>query len=427
MAHKASQNVFQSRKVALGISGGIAAYKAAEVLRGLQKAGCAVRVAMTANACKFIQPLTFRALSGEYVIVDDYAPENPDPIAHITFSQSVDLLVIAPATANFIGKLANGIADDFLTSTYLASTAPVLIAPAMNTTMWEHPATQRNVQRLKADGVYFIEPDDGEMACGTIGPGRLSEPDRVVNAALEILQATNGAAKEDLAGERLLITVGATREAIDPVRFLSNNSSGRMGFAIAGAAKKRGAEVTVIAGATSAQSPDDVTIIRAYSAAEMHKAVIGELGGATIFIGAAAVADYRPAESEPQKIKKTDSEITIKLKRTKDILGDIAALKRADLLVIGFAAETENVLANARQKLGHKNLDMIVANDITREGAGFDTVTNEVTMISQDRKAPIHVPLMPKTDVANIILDEVVRLRARKPASIRLANGRKKA
>jgi phosphopantothenoylcysteine decarboxylase/phosphopantothenate--cysteine ligase len=429
MVHEASQEILKGRKIALGISGGIAAYKAAEILRGLQKAGCTVRVAMTARACEFIQPLTFRALSGQHVIVDDYASDNPDPIAHITFSQTVDLFVIAPATANIIGKFANGIADDFLTSTYLASTAPVLIAPAMNTTMWEHPATQRNVQRLKADGAFFIEPDDGEMACGTIGPGRLSEPDRIVAAAIKILEATNGVVNQDLVGEKLLITVGATREAIDPIRFLSNNSSGRMGFAIADAAKKRGALVTVIAGATTATPPSSIEIIRAYSAAEMHKAVMNELTGASIFIGAAAVADYGPTQPALQKIKKADTEITIKLKHTADILGDVAALKRGDLLVIGFAAETENVLANAREKLRRKNLDAIVANDVTREGAGFDTSSNEVTVISRDRKAPIHVPLMPKTNVANIVLDEVVRLRARvKPASIReLANGRRKA
>ena len=426
MAHDASQNVFQGRKVALGISGGIAAYKAAEVLRGLQKAGCVVRVAMTARACEFVQPLTFRALSGEHVIVDDYAPDNPDPIAHITFSQTVELLIIAPATANILGKFANGIADDFLSSTYLASTAPVLIAPAMNTSMWEHPATKRNVERLKADGVFFIEPDDGEMACGTIGPGRLSEPDRIVTAALEILETGNGVVNRDLVGEELLITVGATREAIDPVRFLSNNSSGRMGFAIAEAAKKRGAEVTVIAGSTTAEAPEGIAITRAFSAAEMYAAVMNELPQATIFIGAAAVADYRPAQSAQQKIKKTDTETTIKLERTQDILGDVAALKRDDLLIIGFAAETENVLANAREKLQRKNLDAIVANDVMREGVGFDTSTNEVTVISRDGKAPIHVPLMPKTNVANIILDEVVRLRARvKPASHqRVLNGR---
>jgi phosphopantothenoylcysteine decarboxylase/phosphopantothenate--cysteine ligase len=412
MAHDASQNVSQGTKVALGICGGIAAYKAAEVLRGLQKAGCAVRVAMTARACEFVQPLTFRALSGEQVIVDDYAPDNPDPIAHITFSQTVELLIIAPATANIIGKFANGIADDFLTSTYLASTAPVLIAPAMNTSMWEHPATQRNVERLKADGVFFVEPDDGEMACGTIGPGRLSEPERIVAAALEILRTKNGNWPQDLAGEKLLITVGATREALDPVRFLSNNSSGRMGFAIAEAATRRGADVRVIAGSTSTEAPPNVAVIRAFSAAEMHAAVMSELPEATVFIGAAAVADYRPVQSSREKIKKTDTQITIKLERTKDILADVAATNRDDLVVIGFAAETENVLANAREKLDRKKLDAIVANDVTREGVGFDAVTNEVTLISRDEKAPIHVPLMPKTNVANIILDEVVRLRA---------------
>lgn len=429
MAHGTSQDIVRGKKVALGISGGIAAYKAAEVVRGLQKAGCAVRVAMTARACEFISPLTFRALSGEHVIVEDYAPDNPDPIAHITFSQTVDLLLIAPATANIIGKFANGVADDFLTSTYLASTASVLIAPAMNTSMWEHPATQRNVQRLKSDGVFFIEPDAGEMACGTIGPGRLSEPDRIVAAALQILQTTNAAVNQDLVDEKVLITVGATREALDPVRFLSNNSSGRMGFAIAEAAKRRGAKVTIVAAATTAVSPDQIEIIRAFSASEMHAAVMNELSKATIFIGAAAVADYRPVQSARQKIKKTDREITLRFERTKDILADVAALKRDGQLVIGFAAETENILANAREKLRRKNLDAIVANDVTREGVGFDTPTNEVTVISRDRKAPIHVPLMPKTNVANIILDEVVRLRARvKPAAIRrLANGRKKA
>jgi phosphopantothenoylcysteine decarboxylase/phosphopantothenate--cysteine ligase len=229
---------FTGKKIALGISGGIAAYKAAEVLRGLQRAGCTVRVGMTKRACEFVQPLTFRALSGAHVIVDDYAPDNPDPIAHITFSQTVDLFLIAPATANILGKLANGIADDFLTSTYLAATAPVLIAPAMNSSMWHHPATQRNLKQLRADGVYIIEPDEGEMACGSVGPGRLSEPERIVAAALEILRNSGQGSPKNLAGEHVLITVGATREAIDPVRFLSNNSSGRMGFAIAEAAKK---------------------------------------------------------------------------------------------------------------------------------------------------------------------------------------------
>jgi phosphopantothenoylcysteine decarboxylase/phosphopantothenate--cysteine ligase len=412
------QGSFIDKKVALGISGGIAAYKAAEVLRGLQRAGCSVRVAMTKRACEFIQPLTFRALSGSHVIVDDYAPDNPDPIAHITFSQTVDLFLIAPATANIIGKLANGIADDFLTSTYLASTAPVLIAPAMNTSMWHHPATQRNVRQLRSDGVHIIEPDDGEMACGTIGPGRLSEPERIVAAALDILQSSDNESSRDLAGEHVLITVGATREAIDPVRFLSNNSSGRMGFAIAEAAQRRGARITVVAGATTAAPPEQAALIRVNSAAEMHAAVMNELPGASVFIGAAAVADYRPVERSSQKIKKTQSSLSLQLERTPDILREVSDAKQDGLLVVGFAAETENTLANAREKLTAKNLDAIVANDVSQDGVGFDTVTNEVTIISRDRKAPIHVPLMAKTNVANIILDEVVRLRARvRPSS----------
>lgn len=401
------------KKVALGISGGIAAYKAAEVLRGLQRAGCEVRVGMTKRACEFIQPLTFRALSGSHVIVDDYAPDNPDPIAHITFSQTVDLFLIAPATANIIAKLANGIADDFLTSTYLAATAPVLIAPAMNTSMWHHPATQRNLQRLRSDGVHIIDPDEGEMACGTIGPGRLSEPERIVTAALEILQNSDKEIANDLAGEHLLITVGATREALDPVRFLSNNSSGRMGFAIAEAAEQRGARVTVVAGATTARPPDSSALIRVNSAAEMDDAVMKALAGASVFIGAAAVADYRPVQRSLRKIKKTQATLSLQLERTPDILRKVADAKQDGLLVIGFAAETDNVLRNAREKLTAKNLDAIVANDVTQDSVGFDTVTNEVTIISRDRKAPIHVPLMAKTNVANIILDEVVRLRAR--------------
>lgn len=409
---------FVGKKVALGISGGIAAYKAAEVLRGLQRAGCTVRVAMTKRACEFIQPLTFRALSGSHVIVDDYAPDNPDPIAHITFSQSVDLFLVAPATANIIAKFANGIADDFLTSTYLASTAPVLIAPAMNTSMWRHPATQRNLEKLRSDGVRVIAPDEGEMACGTIGPGRLSDPEIIVAAALDILRASENEIEQNLAGEHLLITVGATREAIDPVRFLSNNSSGRMGFAIAEAARRRGARVTVVAGATTANSPDNVSIIRAYSAEEMHRAVLKELPAASVFIAAAAVADYRPASRSMRKIKKIESSFSLALERTPDILNAVAGAKHDGLLVLGFAAETDNVLANAREKLHAKHLDAIVANDITREGVGFDTATNEVTIISGDRKAPIHVPLMQKLNVANIILDEVVRLRARvKPSA----------
>lgn len=406
-------NFFADKKVALGITGGIAAYKAAEVLRGLQRRGCTVRVGMTKRACEFVQPLTFRALSGAHVVVDDYAPDNPDPIAHITFSQTVDLFVIAPATANMIAKLANGIADDFLSSTYLASKAPVLIAPAMNPTMWHHPATQRNLQQLRADGVVIVEPDEGEMACGSIGPGRLSEPDKIVAAALEIMRDGPKEKALDLVNEHLLLTVGATREAIDPVRFISNNSSGRMGFAIAQAARDRGAKVTVIAGITSAAEPTSVEIIRVTTAEEMHRAVMENLSKASVFIGTAAVADYRPVQKSPQKVKKTENSIRLELERTPDILSAVANSNQPHLLVVGFAAESENVLANARQKLTAKNLHAIVANDITQQGVGFDSPTNEVTIISRDRTAPIHVPLIAKTNLADIILDEVVRLRAR--------------
>ncbi|MGI8733234.1 MAG: bifunctional phosphopantothenoylcysteine decarboxylase/phosphopantothenate--cysteine ligase CoaBC [Pyrinomonadaceae bacterium] len=400
-----------NKRVALGVSGGIAAYKAAEVLRGLQRAGCDVRVAMSKRACEFVQPLTFRALSGSHVIVDDYAPDNPDPIAHITFSQTVDLFIVAPATANIIAKFANGVADDFLTSTYLASTAPVLIAPAMNTSMWRHPATQRNIQLLRQDGVHVIEPDDGEMACGTIGPGRLGEPERIVAVALELLTQGELRTVQDLAGEHLLITTGATREELDPVRFISNRSSGRMGFAIAEAARNRGAEVTTVAGITSATPPEGVRIVRATSAADMHAAVIKEIGKASIFIAAAAVADYRPVSRAARKIKKSDSSINLSLERTPDILGDVATARTNGLLVVGFAAETDEVIPNALAKLQSKNLDAIVANDVSREDTGFDSDMNAITIIARGAADPVQLPVMSKLEAAHHILDEVVRLR----------------
>ena len=414
MASDETAQESKQARVALGVCGGIAAYKAAEVLRGLQRAGCIVRVAMTPRACEFITPLTFRALSNSHVIVDDYAPDNPDPIAHITFSQTVDLLLIAPATANTIAKFANGIADDFLTSTYLASTAPVLIAPAMNTAMWNHPATQRNLRQLRADGVQIIEPDAGEMACGTIGPGRLSEPEAIVAAALRILDKRNeqrAQAVQDLAGERVLITAGATREELDPVRFLSNRSSGKMGFALAEAVASRGASVTVIAGTTSATPPARVHVERVESAAEMHAVVMRAIDDATIFIAAAAVADYRPAQRAETKMKKNGAHLTLRLEPTADILAAVANLRRDNLLVTGFAAETDNVIEHAREKLQRKRLDLIVANDITREGAGFDKDTNIVTLLARDTDAPIGLPLMSKLEAAHRILDEIVRLR----------------
>lgn len=412
MLYSESQASFSKKNIALGVCGGIAAYKAIEILRGLQKAGCTVRVAMTKRACEFVQPLTFRALSGSHVIVDDYAPDNPDPIAHITFSQTADLLIVAPATANIIAKFANGIADDFLSSTYLACSAPVLIAPAMNTTMWEHPATQRNLRQLQADGVQFVEPDAGEMACGTIGPGRLSEPERIVASALEMLARSRQDQTKDLSGERFLITVGATREEIDPVRFISNRSSGKMGFALAEAARKRGADVTVVAGVTSAAPPSGVRIVEALSAEEMAQAVAQERINASVFVGAAAIADYRPAQRADQKIKKSQESITLTLERTPDILSQVASSRANGMLVIGFAAETENVLDNAREKLRSKNLDAIVANDVSRADSGFDSATNAITIITKDNADPLELPLMSKSEAADRILDVIVSLRS---------------
>jgi phosphopantothenoylcysteine decarboxylase / phosphopantothenate---cysteine ligase len=421
-----------SKRVALGVTGGIAAYKAIEVLRGLQRAGCEVRVAMTRHACEFIQPLTFRALTDSYVIVDDYAPDNPDPIAHITFSQTVDLLLVAPATANILAKFANGIADDFLTSTYLACTAPVLVAPAMNTSMLDHPATRRNLDKLRADGVHIIEPDEGEMACGTIGPGRLSQPEAIVAAALEILRNESKVRtteselqsdrSRDLSSEKILITAGATREPIDPVRFISNRSSGRMGFALAEAASARGAQVKLIAGMTNGLPPQDIRLIRVESAGEMRDAVANEIRDATVFIGAAAVSDYRVKEKSETKIKKSDAELDLRLERTPDILGEVAASRCNGQLVIGFAAETNNLVANASEKLLSKNLDAIVANDVSSKHSGFDSENNAVVILLRDDPKPIEVSLMPKLAVAHRILDEIVRLRRSNRAAMTASN-----
>lgn len=413
-----SEQVSKSR-IAIGVTGGIAAYKAIEVLRGLQRAGCEVRVAMTRHACEFIQPLTFRALSGSYVVVDDYAPDNPDPIAHITFSQTIDLFIIAPATANTLAKLANGVADDFLTSTYLACTAPVLVAPAMNTTMWQHPATQRNLEKLRGDGVHIIEPDAGEMACGTIGPGRLSEPDRIVTRALEILAtvqsgaAANSHLKCDLQGERILITAGATREPIDPIRFISNRSSGQMGYALAQAAHRRGANVVIVAGPTTAAQPAGIELIKVTLAEEMRAAVLGQIEGASIVIAAAAVADYKAKKIAPAKIKKSEPMLNLELVRTPDILGEVARQKRAGQLLIGFAAETNDVISNAVTKMTSKNLDMIIANDVSRKDIGFDSPNNAVTILVRDGLQPVELPLMSKLEIAERVLDEIVKLRQR--------------
>lgn len=405
-------------RVGMGVAGGIAAYKAVEVLRGLQKAGCEVQVAMTRHATEFVQPLTFRALTEKYVLVDDYAPENPDPIAHINFSQNIDLLLIAPATANIIAKFANGIADDFLSTAYLAATAPILIAPAMNTQMLLHPATQRNLEQLRKDGVHFVEPDTGEMACKTVGPGRLSEPDVIVESALRLLSTSSRfkaqGSKSDLVGEKILITAGATREEIDPVRFISNYSSGKMGVALAKAARERGAEVVLVAGTVSVELPENVKVVRGVSAEEMHRAVLSEIENATVFIAAAAVADYRPKKRATEKIKKKNADLILELEKTPDILADISATRHERLLVIGFAAETEKVLEHARQKLTRKNLDLIVANDVSRADSGFGADTNQITILSKNGTKPLALPPVSKYEAAHKILDEVIKLRRKR-------------
>src|SRR5262245_46789191 len=405
MGQSGSEISIPNKRIALGVCGGIAAYKAVEVLRGLQQAGWEVRVAMTKRACEFIQPLTFRAISGHHVVVDDYAPDNPDPIAHITFSQTIDLLIVAPATANMIAKFAQGIADDFISSTYLAASAPVVVAPAMNTKMWQHPATVRNIERLRQDGVYIIEPDAGEMACGTFGPGRLSEPERIVSEALSVIGRS-----QDLSGERVLITVGATREAIDPVRFISNRSSGRMGFALAEAALERGADVTIVSGVTTAAPPTKAKILKVETAQEMINAVDQEISGKSVFIASAAVVDYRPVQAANQKIKKKEENLTLSLEKTPDILTHVSNHRQDGMLVIGFAAETENVLDNAREKLRAKNVDMIVANDVSRSDAGFDRQTNAITILTRNQDA-LELPLMSKREAAERILNAIIDLR----------------
>lgn len=411
-------------KIGLGVTGGIAAYKAVEVMRALQKAGYEVRVAMTRHATEFVQPLTFRALSDAEVIVDDYDPENSDPIAHVNFSQNIDLLLIVPATANIIAKFANGVADDFLTSTYLASTAPVLIAPAMNTTMWEQPATQRNIARLRADGVHFVEPTSGELACKTVGTGKLEDVENIVKQAMSLLvqspkpkvQSSDDPSIDigpwtlDLTGERFLITVGGTREAIDPVRFISNHSSGKMGFAMAEAAAARGAEVTVVAGVTAVEPSTHINVVRAISASEMHKAVSERLSNATVFVGAAAVADYAPANAADAKIKKDDRDtLMLELKKTPDILAEVASNRHDGLIVVGFAAETNNVLEFARTKLEKKKLDIVVANDVSRPGAGFNADTNIISILTADSADDFSI--MPKREAADKVCDAIIKFR----------------
>ncbi|HET8825944.1 MAG TPA: bifunctional phosphopantothenoylcysteine decarboxylase/phosphopantothenate--cysteine ligase CoaBC, partial [Terriglobales bacterium] len=368
-------------KVALGVCGGIAAYKAAEIVRLLQDRGIRIQVIMTDSAQEFVRPLTFAALSGEKVITGMFSrkagtePNIDSAIEHIAVAQSIDALVVAPATADVVAKFAQGIANDFLTTLYLATTAPVVVAPAMNVNMWEHPATQENLATLRKRGVKIVEPGSGYLACGMTGPGRLAENEAIVAATLEALGSS-----QDLAGETVLITAGPTREKIDPVRYLSNRSSGRMGYALAEAALRRGARVLLVTGPTSLKAPSAAEVIQIQSAAEMTEAVLRLLPEATIVVKAAAVADYTVSNPPDQKVKRAGP-LKLELSPTTDILAEIARQKKGQI-VIGFAAETENVVENARKKLASKSLDAIVVNDVSKEGVGFDTDRNAVTILT---------------------------------------------
>lgn len=396
-------------RITLGVTGGVAAYKSAELVRRLQQGGHSVQVVMTRAAREFITPLTFAALSGQKVITDLFAGSPggeanlESAIEHIAVAQRTDLLLIAPATADTLAKFARGIADDFLSTLYLASTAPVILAPAMNVNMWQHAATQENLATLRARGVRIVDPGEGYLACGMTGPGRLAGQEEILKAVREVVEA-----KQDLAGESVLVTAGPTCEDIDPVRFLTNRSSGKMGYAIAEAAARRGAKVVLVSGPTGLENPEGAERVDVRSTEEMLQSVQKHFRGSTIAIFAAAVADYRVADPIPIKIKRTQEALTIRLEPNPDILATVAR-EKGDRLVIGFAAETDNVAENARKKLVSKNADIIVANDVTAEGAGFDVDTNIVTLFSRDGR-DLPLPRMNKGEVAEHILDEALRL-----------------
>ena len=397
-------------RITLGVTGGVAAYKAAELVRRLQQEGFSVQVVMTKSAREFVTPLTFAALSGQKVITDLFAESGGEAnlesaIEHIAVAQRTDLLLVAPATADVIAKFARGIADDFLTTLHLASTAPVVLAPAMNVNMWNHPVTQENLEMLRARGVHVVQPDEGYLACGMTGPGRLAGQEAIVAAAKEALKL-----KHDLEGEMLLVTAGPTCEDLDPVRYITNRSSGKMGYAVAEAAARRGARVVLISGPTSLDAPASVERVCVRTALEMQEAVRQHFSGTTIAIFAAAVADYRPAEPFSQKMKRSKDPVTLKLEPNPDILASIAK-EKGSRLIVGFAAETDHVAENARKKLTAKNADLIVANDVTVEGAGFDLDTNVVTLLARDGR-DLPLPKLTKREVAERVLDEVVRLRS---------------
>ncbi len=407
-------------RVTVGVSGGIAAYKAAELVRALQRQAVEVHVVMTAAARKFVQPLTFAALTGHRVITSLWeewdtgeAAEEQNGIDHIAEAQWADAMVVAPATANVLAKFAHGIADDFLSTLYLATAAPVLVAPAMNVNMWNHPATQANIETLRLRGVQIVEPGTGELACGMVGAGRMAEPEAIAAAVLGALGR-----RHDLAGEVVLVTAGGTREALDPVRFIGNRSSGKMGYALAEAARGRGAKVILVSGPTGLHAPAHCELVNVTTADEMRDAVLTRMSEATLVIKAAAVADYRPVTVSSQKLKRTGP-MVLELAPTEDILAEVVRRRKPGQLIVGFAAETENRMENGRAKLLAKGADAIVVNDVAGEGVGIDADTNAATFLT--RATAVELPEMHKRQLADRILDEILTLR--RPAVRRCGAG----
>lgn len=413
-ARRASAPVGAAMKIALGVTGGIAAYKAAEILRQLQDRGAEVQVVMTRAAQEFVRPLTFAALSGKNVITEMFdgtsGPNAGSSVEHIGVAQSIDALLVAPATADTLAKFANGTASDFLSTLYLATTAPVIVAPAMNVNMWQHEATQRNLDTLRRRGVRIVEPGSGYLACGMIGAGRLAEPDQIVEAVMETLGVA-----QDLKGESILVTAGPTLEPIDPVRFIGNRSSGKMGYAIAEAAIRRGARVTLVSGPTAINPPAVAEFVPVETTQQMRDAVVVRFPDASVVIKAAAVADYRPRQTASRKIKRAGNALTLEMEPTADILAELGAHRFEKQILIGFAAETENVIENARGKLAAKHIDAIVVNDVSKPGIGFNSDRNAVTIITAEDS--LQVAESSKFDVAQRVLDTVVRLRAARLSS----------
>ena len=410
-------------RVVVGVSGGIAAYKAAELVRALERQTVEVHVVMTASAQRFVQPLTFAALTGHKVITSLWDEGDPgaavpeqNGIDHIAEAQWADALVVAPATANILAKFAHGIADDFLSTLYLATAAPVLVAPAMNVNMWNHAATQANIEMLRQRGVAIIEPGTGELACGMVGAGRMAEPETIAAAVLAALGR-----RHDLAGEVVLVTAGGTREALDPVRFIGNRSSGKMGYALAEAARSRGAKVILISGPTGLNAPAHCELVKVTTADEMRSAVLERMSEATLVIKAAAVADYRPATVSTQKLKRTGP-LTLELAPTEDILAEVVRRRKPGQLIVGFAAETENRMENGRAKLLAKGADAIVVNDVAGEGVGIDADTNAATFLT--RTTSVELPQMAKRQLADRILDEVLTLRRPRSVVVELDDDR---